>query len=162
MHISKASSTRKGVALKVLTFIVAAMLGTAAYLYFVRSSPVLYKNVEAGDPVKEPTFSIFNPFRDRSPEHSAEAFLKQLRAGQCEQATVALSVLPERRQDICERERRSPLASWRLKNRTDEPQKIKMYYQVKAENHNDLQGQAWVTVEKQGEKWQVTSYERFY
>jgi hypothetical protein len=112
--------------------------------------------------VKEPAFAIFNPFRDRSPEHGAEAFLEAVKAGQCERAMSALSDKPESRQEVCEREKGSPLMSWQLKNRTDEIQKVRMYYRVNRNIYDDYQGQLWVTLEKQGEEWQVKKYECFY
>jgi hypothetical protein len=155
-------STWRGVALKVLVFATALVLGIAAYLYYARSTPVLYSYVEAGDPTKEAAFTIFNPFRDRKPEGSAETFLVQLKAGECERTMAALSHTAQYIQDTCEREERYPLASWRLKNRTDELHKIKMYYQVERKNYNGLQGQVWITVEKHGEQWQVTRYEGIY
>ncbi len=150
------------VVLKVLVFAVVLVLGLTAYLYYQRSRSVLYRYVEAGNPVQEPAFAIFNPFRDRSPEHSAEAFLEVIKAGQCERAMSALPNMPEYRQDICEREKGSPLMSWRLKNRTDEPQKVRMYYRVNRKTDDGYQGQLWVTLEKQSEEWQVKQYECFY
>lgn len=149
-------------ALKVLVFAVVLLLGLAAYLYYQRSRSVLYRYVEAGNPVKEPAFAIFNPFRDHSPEHGAEAFLEVIKAGQCERAMSVLPDKPEYRHEVCEREKGSPLMSWRLKNRTDEPQKVRMYYRVKRKTYDGYQGQLWVTLEKQGEEWQVKQYEGFY
>jgi len=150
------------VAVKVAVFVVALLLGVAAFLYFQRSRSVLYRYVEAGNPVKEPAFAIFNPFRDRSPEHSAEAFLEIIKTGQCERAMSAVPDSSEHRQDICEREQRSPLTSWLLKNRTDEPQEVRMYYRVNRQTSDGYQGQLWITLEKQGETWQVKKYECFY
>lgn len=162
MQIPKVIFTWRGVALKMLAFAVALVLGTAAYLYYARATPVLYSYVEAGDPTKEPAFTIFNPFRDRKPESNAETFLAQLKAGECKRTMTALSHTAQFNQDTCEREAQYPLASWRLKNRTDEPHKSKMYYQVERKNYNGLRGQVWITVEKHGERWQVTSYEGIY
>ena len=150
------------VVLKVLVVAVVLVLGLVAYLFYQRSRSVLYRYVEAGNPVQEPAFAIFNPFRDRSPEHSAEAFLEVIKAGQCERAMSALPDMPEYRQDICEREKGSPLMSWRLKNRTDEPQKVRMYYRVNRKTYDGYQGQVWVTLEKHGEDWLIKHYECFY
>lgn len=162
MHKDGTSHTGKGVALKVLIFAAALMLGIATYLYSVRSTPVLYRHILKGNPVKEPDFTIFNPFRDRSPERSAEAFLELMKASQCEQAMSVLPDTPEYRQEICEREKESPLMSWQLTNRNDEPQKVRMYYWVKRQTYSGYQGQLWITVEKGGEQWQVTRYESWY
>lgn len=150
------------VALKVSVLAVALLLGIAAYLYYQRSRAVLYRYIEVGDPVKEPAFSIFNPFRDRSPEHSAEVFLEVIKAGQCGRAMSALPDTPEHRQEVCEREKASPLMSWRITNRSDESQKSRMYYRVKRSTYDGYQGQMWVTLEKHGNDWQVTRYECFY
>ena len=150
------------IALKVVVFAVVLLLGLAAYLYYQRSRSVLYRYVEAGNPVKEPAFSIFNPLRDRSPERSAEAFLENIKAGQCERTMSALPDTPEHRQEVCEREKASPLVSWRLTNQSDESQKSRMYYRVKRKTYDGYQGQLWVTLEKHGPDWQVTRYECFY
>ncbi len=150
------------VALKVIVLVVVLLLGLAAYLYHQRSRAVLYRYAEAGNPVAEPAFSIFNPFRDRSPEQSAEAFLEKLKVGQCEQSLSALPDTPEHRQELCEREKASPLVSWRLTNRSDESTKTRMYYKVKRRTYDGYLGQLWVTLERQGTDWQVTSYECFY
>jgi len=150
------------VALKVLVFAVVIVLGLAAYLYYQRSRSVLYRYLEAGNPVKEPAFAIFNPFRDRSPEESAEAFLEVIKAGQCEQAMSGVPGALQHRQETCEREKDSPLIAWRLANRTDRPEKVKMYYRVNRKTYDGYQGQLWVTLEKHGENWQVMQYECFY
>jgi hypothetical protein len=139
---------------------IAVMLITVA-LYLMRSRSVLYAGDIAGDPVGESSFSIFNPFRDRSPEHVAETFLELMKGGQCEQAMAALPAEQEYRQYICESEKKYPLMSWTLKNRKDEPQKVKMFYWYwpeGSESHDRL----WVVAEKCGEQWQITSYERYY
>ena len=149
-------------ALKVLVFALVVVLGLAAYLYYRRSRSVLYRYVEAGNPVKEPAFAIFNPFRDRSSEDSAEAFLEVIKAGQCEQAMSGVPGLLQHRQETCDREKESPLTAWRLANRTDHPEKVRMYYRVNRKTYDGYQGQLWVTLEKHGEDWQVMQYECFY
>jgi hypothetical protein len=147
--------------LKVIAFIFALILGIIAYLYFTRSSPVVYSHKLGGDPVNEPNFSILNPFRDRAPEQVADKFLTLLSNGQCEQAVSVLSYTPEKRQDVCQRETQYSLSSWRLVNRKEEARQIKMFYWC-WHKKSDTHGQLWVTLEKQGEQWQITGYERWY
>ena len=153
---------RKGVAVKLLVFSLALLIGIAAYLYSMRSRSVLYRIGERGDPVKEPAFSLFNPFRDRAPERSAEAFLTLLMQGQCAQATSVLPATPEDHQERCEREANSPLMAWQLTNRSDNSQAIRMSYRAQRRSYDGYQGQLWITVEKRGGDWQVTKYECFY
>lgn len=80
----------------------------------MRSRSVLYRFNEKGEPVKEPAFSIFNPFRDRGPENSGDIFLKLLKDGKCEEVIASLSVKTENRQELCGREANSPLVAWKL------------------------------------------------
>ena len=148
--------------LKVMVLIIAALLAITGYLYHQRSTAVLYRYVEAGDPVKEPAFAIFNPFRDRSPERSAEAFLTATRAGQCAQAMSPLVASSQHKQEVCEREQRYPLVDWRLANRTDQPDRTRMYYRAARTAYEGYEGQLWVTLEKSGEDWKVVQYECFY
>ena len=152
----------RGIVITVLVFFIALVTGIVAYSYSMRSSSVLYSFNEKGDPVKEPVFSIFNPFRDRGPENRAESFLNLLKEGKCEEATAVLSFTPEYRQELCGREANSPLLAWKLTNRTDNSGTTRMYYRAQRKNYDGYQGQLWVTVERRGSDWQVTKYECFY
>src|ERR1044072_3020850 len=151
-----------GIALKLLMFVATLMLGIVVYLFVMHSHSVLYRYFEAGNPTKEPAFVIFNPFRGRQPERSAESFLRRLKDGDCQRAMSELSHQLQYQQETCEHEKTNPLTSWRLRNRTDEPQSVRMYYLVESKNYNGLEGQIWITVEKHGEQWQVTRYDRSY
>ena len=150
------------VVLKLLIVAATLMLGIAAYLFVMQSRSVLYRYFEAGNPTKEPAFAIFNPFRDRQPERSAEGFLQRLNVGDCESAMSGLAQELQYQKDTCEHEKTNPLTSWRIRNRTDEPQSVRMYYQVGRQKYPDLKGQVWITVEKRGDQWQVTRYDRSY
>jgi hypothetical protein len=132
------------------------------YLYLLRSKSIVYRLVESGNPDHEPAVSIFNPFRDRQPEKCAQNFLELLKAGQCERAMAGVPVNTEYRRIVCEKEGAYNLEGWSLKNRTDQPQKVDMYYLVKRKNYDDLEGQVWVTVEQRDSQWQVTYYESRY
>ena len=136
------------------------MVGLAAYLLIMQSRSVLYRYFEAGSPTKEPAFVIFNPFRDRHPERVAEVFLERMKDGECNSLMSGFKNDPQYLQDTCERENTNRLTSWRIRNRTDEAQSVKMYYQVDGHNYSD--GQLWMTVEKRGDQWQVTRYDRIH
>jgi hypothetical protein len=153
---------RRKVAIKVLIVFTVLLIVVAVYLYSVRETPVVYRHVERGGPVDEPAFAIFNPFRNRGPERQAEAFLRLLKEGHCEQALSVLPVKQEYLQELCQREAKSPLLGWRLTNRSDEGNKVRMYYWVKRKGYNGYQGQLWINLEKRGEDWRATEYECFY
>lgn len=130
-------------------------------LYLMRSTSILYSSGASADPVGEPGFSIFNPFRDHSPERTAEAFLEGLRSGQCERVIAGLPVDQQYAQYICSKETEHHLTSWQLRNRHDEPGSVKMFYwhwRADADYHDRL----WVIVEKHNEQWQVVNYECIY
>ena len=146
----------------VMLVLVALLVMLAAYVYYQRSKPLLYSYVEKGNPVKEPVFAIFNPFRDRSPERSAEAFLENMRAGQCERAMVGVFGSPEHNQEVCRLEKGSPLSSWRMMNRTDQDEMVRMYYEVSRTTYDGHQGQLWVSLARHGADWKVTRYDCYY
>jgi hypothetical protein len=53
--------------LRILIFILAAIVGFGAYLFFNRSNPILYRKVDRAS-VQHSSFVILNPFRNREPE----------------------------------------------------------------------------------------------
>ena len=154
------SSSSGAVVLKLLVVAATLMLGIVGYLFLMQSRSVLYRYFETGNPTKEPAFVIFNPFRDRQPERVAEFFLGRMKDGECKSLMSGFENEPQYLQDICERENTNSLRSWSLRNRTDEAQSVKMFYQVDGQNHSD--GQLWLTVEKRGDQWLVTRYDRIH
>lgn len=132
-----------------------------AALYLVRARSVLYSSGATADPVGEPGFSIFNPFRDRRPERTADAFLEALKLGECVRVMGALPIDEQYAQYLCSKETEHHLESWQLRNRHDEPGKVKLFYwhwRADGDYHDRL----WVTVEKHAGQWQVVNYECTY
>jgi len=67
--------------------------------------------------------TVFNPFRDRSPEAIANAFLEEIKQGRCpvmapNNGPVDCSYLLNRR-----------FSEWRLKNRRDQSHRVSLFYQ---------------------------------
>lgn len=149
---------------KIIILIAMVILAMIWYLYSVRlTKPVLYRYIQQGNPIREPSFSLFNPFRDKIPENVAEKFLEMLKAGKCQQAMSNLPVTEAYRKDICDRENEFALQHWRLKNRSDEPEKIVTYYEVHRTTESDrYQGAAWLKLEKRDTDWVVAGYECYY
>jgi hypothetical protein len=160
--MTKLTFPGKRVLSKALIFGGALSLGTVAYLFFSRSNPVVLRLGEGGAPGGAPFFTIFNPFRDRAPERSAEQFLELMKGGQCEQLMDPLADTAEYKQHTCVRERGYPLSSWRLINRSDDAQEVRLHYTVWRENYDGLEAPVWITAERRDGRWQVTKYERWY
>jgi hypothetical protein len=115
---------------RVSVFVCAVVIGVVFYAFYTRSNLVLLKYRETGRLKQGPLFSIFNPFRDRTPENSSETFLQQLKAGVREKAISEIQTITEK-DTICEQEQKFPLISWRLMDRDDEGGKTTLYYKVK-------------------------------
>ena len=150
------------VALKLLVALIVAAATLLACLIALRSRPVLYRYYETGNPIHEPAIAIFNPLRDREPERLAEEFLKGLRTGACSNLMRELSASAEFQQQTCEHESSNRIISRKLRNRTDEPSKVKLYFSASHETQLDLASQLWVTLELNGTSWRVIRYDRYY
>ena len=88
-------------------------------------------------------FIVLNPMRDRSPENSAEVFLKDLRSGKCSaDCTGALN--------------NHRISNWQLKNRDDRWGSVELYYRVI--DHDTESGMGVVDLVRRKDSWVVTSY----
>ena len=143
-----------------------ALMGSVsvAALYAMRSRPVLWAPYNKNETVSigGPSFSILNPLRDRTPERPAEALLGMLKVSECEKALETVPFDREYRSYICGRETDHRLLSWRMTDREDSPEKVKMFYWANRGESAGLEAPMWVTVERRGAAWQVTDFECWY
>jgi hypothetical protein len=140
-----------------------ASVAAIAFIWLAVGPPVLVrlKDPSAVDPA-DGLLTVFNPFRDRTPERAAETFLRALQVGRC--ASV-METLPERMQgNTCDREASYPLLRWRLIDREEEPLEIRLHYKVWRRNYpNDIWGNAWlVTRRGNSQHGVVQRYEAWY
>ncbi|MGH9969373.1 MAG: hypothetical protein ACREBG_16450 [Pyrinomonadaceae bacterium] len=149
--------------LRILIIIFTATIGFAAYLFFSRSNPVLYRHVDRAS-VQYSAFIIQNPFRDREPERSADVVLQHLKSRNCRQALSLPALDSARVGYLCEREQKYPLGSWSLMDRKGEGEKIQLIYATYRHSGRriGLGAPAWINVEKINGVWQATSYETYY
>ena len=154
--------------LKKLFIIVFVLVGMCVaslviYAYARRSNPILLRVEEPGNPIRTPSILVLNPFRNRSAENSANAFLERLKQGQCAGSVQSLyNDSPEYRQYICERELGSPLQSWSIGDLQEQSAKVRIYFWNERPGYGGQKGQLWVTVAMHGEQWQVVNYEAWY
>lgn len=141
--------------------IVFSVIVLGASWLLVSPKSVIWSFKEAGDPSGEPGFAIFHPFREKKSETEAEKFLNLLKNGDCEKATLNLKN-QESYADICERESLHILEDWKLSNRNDTEQGVKLYYRVKRTSYSGYDGQLWIDVEKTSHGWKVTGIEAIY
>ena len=110
-----------------------------------------------GDFHDEVTGIIFrNPFRDRSPENSADRFFRDLRDGKCDvdQALCGYALGGHQ------------VSAWRFVNREDHGGHAVLYYKLahKSESGDagSLTGEGAVEVIRNGNEWKVSSYSSYF
>ena len=139
--------------------VVLAAVAVGAFRATKCGGSVLWAYREAGDPLDEPSFLILNPLRDRAPERAADEFLAALKAGRAE---AALSPLHAPNGDtLQEKERQYRIAAWRLRNRTDSADRVRLFFRVVRVGGGDGDP-LWLDVVKRGDRWQVASLECWY
>jgi hypothetical protein len=156
-------------------FAIAAGAGALLVLIFLgyilwlsNQGPVLARS-EDHDPLTGLPVSIkMNPLRDRTIEHSANKFLRELRDGHCD------DVLSNWEHDyrkkyahfICDSEKQHPLLSWELAEWESAPPLTILHYRGKRLNSptesSTYQELFTVTTENKDGQWVVTKYDAMY
>ncbi|MEW6207542.1 MAG: hypothetical protein AB1631_04190 [Acidobacteriota bacterium] len=141
----------------------AATVLLLSLLFLARPSVLLrLKDPSTVDP-SDGLYVIFNPLRNHGPEQCAARFLESLRDGKCEQSIGTLRDSSRRLETLCREENEHRLARWEMIDREDESEKIKLHFKVfRAGYRENTWGNAWVTVERSGQGWQVGDYEAWY
>jgi len=138
---------------------IAVLIGFS--LYAQRAVLIHFKDPTAIDP-GDGLFVVFNPFRDRQPEMIASSFLEVLKKGDC-------SKVQEFLQDkkfainLCNDENEHQLVSWEIANREDQVDGITIHFKAKRKGYpENVYGNVWVTVKRQGTKWSIENYLAWY
>ena len=139
------------------------------YLHWLSNQGPVLARSEERDPLTQMPLSItMNPLRDRTIEHTANAFIAQMRDGNCHHLLAAWEkdYRKKRADFICASEAQHPLISWNLVEWEDAPPLVILHYKgqrysTPAQNatYKDLFS---VTEEKKDSGWVVTKYDSFY
>jgi hypothetical protein len=101
--------------------------------------------------------TVFNPFRDRSPEVGANKFLSDLRQGR------PLAVAPSFSPAYWLQTKPEPLAfEWRLRHRRDQPHRVSLSYQFTRLDGQPVErwgGEGVVEVVETGGSWKASSFD---
>lgn len=152
------------VRLKVAVLGVVVIASVAAAVLGRDARPVLIRipfgiNRESGDH----NYVLFNPFRDRSPERAAAAFLDAMRRGNCADAEKLSTNLVLPNALTCEqiqseyRDHRS-LFVQRLRDRNGSRGDVLLYY---SNTGVGVEGN-WVAVRRAGGGWQVIEFNKIW
>ncbi len=142
------------ITLSVIAFVVVSSL------FLVFSGPILL-SFHTGPMVGDTEFVIFNPFRNRAPERSAEGFLEHLKTGRCEEVIGIIPGDEKAHKYICEREKQFPIVSWRLREIDAEGGIVSLLYRYRCEGRPD-EDRLFIWVEKKNGNWIVANYKRGY
>jgi hypothetical protein len=162
----QASKAQIGIAVGSAALLVVIALGYLSWLN--NQGPVLARSEER-DPLTNMPLSItMNPLRDRTIEHAANAFVAQMRDGNCRQLLAAWErdYRKKRAEFVCTSEAQHPLIRWNLVEWEDAPPLVILHYKgeryatvAKDATYKDLFS---VTEEKKDAGWVVTKYDAMY
>jgi len=160
------SRTHLAIALGSGALLVLIFLG---YLYWLSNQPPVLSRSEERDPLTHMPLSItMNPFRDRTIERTANAFIGQMRDGNCRTLLAAWEkdYRKKRAKFICDSETQHPLISWKLVEWEDAPPLVILYFKGQRystpgqdSTYKDLFS---VTLENKDGTLAVTKYDAFY
>ena len=156
---------------------IAIAIGTAGLLVLVflgylnwlsNQGPVLSRSEERDPLTRIPLSITMNPLRDRTIERTANAFIVQMRDGDCRRVLAAWEqdYRKKRARFLCDSETQHPLIRWNLVEWEDAPPLVILYY--KGERYTSASQEATykdlfsVTLEKRDGPWTVTNYDAFY
>jgi hypothetical protein len=162
----KFSRIHLGMALGTGSLLVLVFLG---YLNWLSNQGPVLSRSEERDPLTHMPLSItMNPLRDRTIEHAANAFIVQMRDGNCRQVLAAWErdYRKKRARFVCDSESQHPLIRWNLVEWEDAPPLVILYY--KGERYSSASQDSTykdlfsVTLERRDGPWTVTKYDAFY
>lgn len=162
------SRTHLGIAMGTGALLLLVFLG---FLHWLSNQPPVLARSDQRDPLTGMPLSItMNPLRDRTIEHIASAFVREMRDGNCQKALSHWEKKKDYRKKradfICDSETQHPLISWNLIEWEDAPPLIILHY--KGERYSSPAHDATykdlfsVTLEDKDGAWEVTKYDAFY
>jgi hypothetical protein len=160
------SRTHIGIALGVGCLVVVAFFGLLVWL---NNQPPVLGRSEQRDPLTKMPLSItMNPLRDRTLERNANAFITEMRDGNCRQLLAAWEkdYRKKRANFICDSEAQHPLISWNLVEWEETPPLLILHYRGQRysspEQDATYKDLLSVTLENRNGAWSVTKYDAFY
>lgn len=163
----KVSRTHLGIAIGAACV---PVLAFGIFLMWLSSQPPVLARSDQRDPLTGMPLSItMNPLRDRTLEHTANAFIGEMRDGNCRKLLRQWErdYRKKRANFICDSESQHPLISWNLVEWENAPPLIILHY--KGERYTTpsqdatYKDQLSVTLEQEdGGPWAVTKYDSMY
>jgi len=160
------TKTQIGIAIGAGVLLVLVFVG---YLWWLSNQGPVLARSEDHDPLTGLPVSIeMNPLRDRSTEHTANKFLRQIRDGHCDELLAKWEHDYHKKYAhfICDSEAKHPLLSWQLADWEDAPPLVILHYRGVRRASPDQPGTDHdtftLTMEHQGGELAVTKYDAMY
>ena len=163
------TKTQIGIAVGTGAFLVLIFVG---YLWWLSSQGPVLDRSDEHDPLTGLPVSIkLNPLRDRSTEHAANNFLRDLRDGHCNELLAKWEHDYHKKyaRFLCKSEAQHPLLSWQLADWEDAPPYVILHYRAKrlsnagADQPGVDQDLFSLTMENKGAgEWAVNKYDAMY
>lgn len=149
---------------KVLFIVVGVFCILAGVLgYLVRfAGPVIYSYRDRASASQGPTFILFNPLRDRSPEQVAEQFLEQLKMGECAKAVSGLPIPFDKQLSMCEKEGQAALDAWTLKDRSESDAVVTLHYALRRKGFEGFGGDSFFQIQEFSGDWRIIAVNFVY
>ena len=139
------------------------------YIWWLSNQGPVLARSEDHDPLTGLPVSIrMNPLRDRTIEHSANVFLRQLRDGHCDELLSKWEHDYRKKYAhfICDSEKQHPLISWEIAEWESAPPLTILHYRGTRQNGGGKTGNYQelftVTTEDKDGQWVVTKYDAMY
>jgi hypothetical protein len=140
--------------------VTATVVVVGAIAVVMTRKPVLLSLTEPGE-LQRPTYTIFNPLRDRQPENAAEHLLSSVRRGDIASTLATVRGYPIR-PDVHEKERLYPLVAWKLVDREDTPAEVKLVYRTARGDSGQFDSRITIRLHERRGRWVITGFSPIY
>lgn len=128
----------------------------------VLAGPMLV-NFRLGPLQHDPRFAVWNPLRNRAPEHRASEYLGKIQSADCTQQIGLLEIPNEQKHAACEKQMQHPvIAACPLIDRRDTGSFVWLLYQCPQQAHSDVTADIGLTLTAREKDWVLVGYDRVY
>jgi hypothetical protein len=143
-------------------FLVCGLVLAALFAWIALSGPMLL-HVHYGSMSGNPRLAIWNPIRNRTPEHYGVQLLSKIQSENCQQTVSALEISEQERVAACGKRTHDPLANdCSLVERVDSASSVWLLFRCPYRRATKMRAQVGLTLARQGAGWSLRSYDRVY
>jgi len=138
----------------------ALVIGLAAWVTLSGPVPL---HVRFGPMDGDPQFTVWNPVRDRTPEHLGAEYLRRIQSVNCLHETAGLKISDRDKAEACDKQFRHPVTTaCRLGERRDLNSSTLPIFRCPEKGHGEMSADIALTMEHRKDAWSLAGYERIY